>query len=95
MGIVVRDTETEVITFLQKVAGVVMAKIVQWLMISLYQGLLSFFTVVSSLSYCPLGAAIMIVSLVLFENEFLHIVSISFTAFILKLFRFLGLQGLV
>jgi len=30
------------------------------------------------------GAAIMIVSLVLFENEFLHIVSISFTALILN-----------
>jgi phospholipid-translocating ATPase len=30
------------------------------------------------------GAAIMIVSLVLFENEFLHIVSISFTALVLN-----------
>lgn len=30
------------------------------------------------------GAAIMIMSLVLFENEFLHIVSISFTALILN-----------
>lgn len=38
----------------------------------------------SSLSYCPLGATIMIMSLVLFENEFLHIVSISFTALILN-----------
>lgn len=31
-----------------------------------------------------LGAAIMIMSLVLFENQFLHIVSISFTALILN-----------
>jgi hypothetical protein len=31
-----------------------------------------------------LGAAIMIMSLVLFENEFLHIVAISFTALILN-----------
>lgn len=31
-----------------------------------------------------IGAAIMIMSLVLFENEFLHIVSISFTALILN-----------
>ena len=38
----------------------------------------------SSLSYSPLGATIMIMSLVLFENEFLHIVSISFTALILN-----------
>lgn len=30
------------------------------------------------------GAAIMIMSLVLFENEFLHIVSISFTALVLN-----------
>jgi len=30
------------------------------------------------------GAGIMIMSLVLFENEFLHIVSISFTALILN-----------
>ena len=30
------------------------------------------------------GAAIMIMSLVLFENEFLHIVAISFTALILN-----------
>ena len=30
------------------------------------------------------GTAIMIVSLILFENEFLHIVSISFTALILN-----------
>ncbi|KAF9458109.1 hypothetical protein BDZ94DRAFT_1174287 [Collybia nuda] len=41
----------------------------QWLMISVYQG------------KC---AAIMIMSLVLFENQFLHIVSISFTALILN-----------
>jgi phospholipid-translocating ATPase len=31
-----------------------------------------------------LGAAIMIISLVLFENEFLNIVAISFTALILN-----------
>lgn len=33
---------------------------------------------------CLTGAAIMIMSLVLFENEFLHIVAISFTALILN-----------
>lgn len=56
-----------------------------WLMISVYQG-----------GFCQLprrkfiltnlktGAAIMIMSLVLFENEFLNIVSISFTALVLN-----------
>ena len=54
-------------------------------MISLYQGpFSSFFTAISCFSYNPLGAAIMIMSLALFENEFLHIVSISFTALILN-----------
>ncbi|KAF8880756.1 hypothetical protein BD779DRAFT_1675759 [Infundibulicybe gibba] len=45
----------------------------QWLMISVYQG-----------KFPDSSAAIMIMSLVLFENEFLHIVSISFTALILN-----------
>jgi len=35
-------------------------------------------------THFSVGAAIMIMSLVLFENEFLHIVSISFTALILN-----------
>lgn len=55
-----------------------------WLMISVYQGL-------SGLPFLPrmflthsTGAAIMIMSLVLFENEFLNIVAISFTALILN-----------
>jgi hypothetical protein len=38
------------------------------------------------------GAAIMIMSLVLFENEFLHIVSISFTALILNELIMVALQ---
>jgi phospholipid-translocating ATPase len=48
---------------------------------------LFFFTAVFKLylnNIPPLGAAIMIMSLVLFENKFLHIVSISFTALILN-----------
>ena len=56
-------------------------------MISLYQGLLlsTFFDAVNCLTYTRfLGAAIMIISLVLFENEFLNIVAISFTALILN-----------
>jgi hypothetical protein len=54
-------------------------------MISLYQG-----TFVSLSGLLPLtqkpfkGAAIMIMSLMLFENEFLHIVSISFTSLIIN-----------
>jgi hypothetical protein len=54
-------------------------------MISLYQGT---FILLSGL--LPLtqklfkGAAIMIMSLMLFENEFLHIVSISFTSLIIN-----------
>lgn len=38
------------------------------------------------------GAAIMIMSLVLFENEFLHIVSISFSALILNELIMVALQ---
>ncbi|KAG5637700.1 hypothetical protein H0H81_003555 [Sphagnurus paluster] len=57
----------------------------QWLMISLYQGALpENFGWSHKLSSHLLGASIMIMSLVLFENEFLHIVSISFTALILN-----------
>lgn len=56
-----------------------------WLLISVYQGL---FDLVMhshrSLIECPPGGAIMLMSLVLFENEFLNIVSISFTALILN-----------
>ena len=53
-------------------------------MVSLYQGILEFTSNASSISHFVSGAAIMIMSLVLFENEFLHIVSISFTALILN-----------
>ena len=58
----------------------------QWLMISLYQGILlrPLFYLSTTLIMFITGAAIMIMSLVLFENEFLHIVSISFTALILN-----------
>ena len=61
-----------------------------WLEISLYQGS----SVSARLSWVRLtttfgvsfdiGSAIMIMSLVLFENEFLNIVSISFTALVLN-----------
>ena len=60
-------------------------------MISLYQGKPFFFFFLSYPFFhkhppAPTiaGAAIMIMSLVLFENEFLHIVSISFTALVLN-----------
>jgi hypothetical protein len=55
-------------------------------MISLYQGsLLSTFSSRYIVSHIRLpGAAIMIISLVLFENEFLNIVAIFFTALILN-----------
>jgi phospholipid-translocating ATPase len=57
----------------------------QWFMISLYQGRPSFqCSLACTHSTSAVGAAIMIMSLVLFENEFLHIVSISFTALILN-----------
>ncbi|KAG6820583.1 hypothetical protein H0H93_014810 [Arthromyces matolae] len=57
----------------------------EWLMISLYQGGLHNQTETGDRPLNRLvGAAIMIMSLVLFENEFLHIVSISFTALILN-----------
>jgi len=52
-------------------------------MISLYQGK---WTLIEApfMIQCFKGAAIMIVSLILFESEFLHIVSISFTSLILN-----------
>lgn len=55
-------------------------------MISLYQGMAESNCDRNSilLAYFIEGTAIMIVSLILFENEFLHIVSISFTALILN-----------
>jgi len=53
-------------------------------MISLYQGQIYPFSLSNWLILFHVGAAIMIMSLVLFENEFLHIVSISFTALILN-----------
>jgi hypothetical protein len=57
-------------------------------MISLYQGekqiICHEMYNESSVGGFMIGAAIMIMSLVLFENEFLHIVSISFTALILN-----------
>jgi len=54
-------------------------------MISLYQGEFRerVIDVLESEAYFA-GAAIMIMSLVLFETEFLHIVSISFTSLILN-----------
>ena len=56
-------------------------------MISLYQGRLSYLhgTLAQPLTRSTVaGAAIMIMSLVLFENEFLNIVAISFTALVLN-----------
>lgn len=60
-----------------------------WLMISVYQGLSLSFSIINGLVRLTLmclckGGAIMIMSLVLFENEFLNIVSISFTALVLN-----------
>jgi uncharacterized protein HemY len=57
-------------------------------MISLYQGK-SVFVIErkmkeNDVSFFFPGAAIMIIALVLFENEFLNIVAISFTALILN-----------
>lgn len=54
-----------------------------WLMISLYQGAFILHRETRQAETIA-GAAIMIMSLVLFENEFLNIVSISFTALILN-----------
>lgn len=51
---------------------------------------------INSLLYNPshifAGAAIMIMSLVLFENEFLNIVAISFTALVLNELIMVGLE---
>ena len=61
-----------------------------WLEISLYQGLsilarLSWIRISTSFGVSiDIGSAIMIMSLILFENEFLNIVSISFTALVLN-----------
>lgn len=54
-------------------------------MISVYQG--SYFLALCIFPYLILiclGGAIMMMSLILFENEFLNIVSISFTALVLN-----------
>ena len=56
-------------------------------MISVYQGIFACHRKVKiNTHFTPafLGAAIMIIALVLFENEFLNIVAISFTALILN-----------
>jgi len=61
-----------------------------WLEISLYQGLsvsarpFWIRLLISFGASFGVGSAIMIMSLILFENEFLNIVSISFTALILN-----------
>ena len=60
-----------------------------WLEISLYQGLSVYPFVLGKginvvRGFVCVGSAIMIMSLILFENEFLNIVSISFTALILN-----------
>ena len=58
-----------------------------WLMISVYQGTFACHLMQTSQTHFPppfLGAAIMILALVLFENEFLNIVAISFTALIVN-----------
>lgn len=55
-----------------------------WLMISVYQGQFALLCLPGARLMTSAGAAIMIMSLVLFENEFLNIVSISFTALILN-----------
>ena len=57
-------------------------------MISVYQGTFACHLIQTSQTHFPpppfLGAAIMILALVLFENEFLNIVAISFTALIVN-----------
>ena len=61
-----------------------------WLEISLYQGLFVSIhpsrarVLISVGAPFDIGSAIMIMSLILFENEFLNIVSISFTALVLN-----------
>ena len=56
-----------------------------WLLISVYQGSCDLaYPQPQTANRIPPGGAIMIMSLVLFENEFLNIVSISFTALILN-----------
>lgn len=55
-----------------------------WLITSLYQGEILFPNDILSFTNTIIGAAIMIMSLVLFENEFLNIVAISFTSLILN-----------
>jgi phospholipid-translocating ATPase len=55
-----------------------------WLMISVYQGWFLLMVFDDSIDVYLPGGAIMIMSLVLFENEFLNIVAISFTALILN-----------
>ena len=52
-------------------------------MISLYQGMCQL-PILEEASNLLLGGAIMIMSLVLFENEFLNIVAISFSALIVN-----------
>ncbi|KAF7723368.1 putative aminophospholipid-translocase [Apophysomyces ossiformis] len=55
-----------------------------WLLISVYQGHILFSRNECELIYCQTksGGAIMVLSILLFEDEFIHIVSISFTALI-------------
>ena len=55
-----------------------------WLITSLYKGEILFPNDILSFTNTIIGAAIMIMSLVLFENEFLNIVAISFTSLILN-----------
>ena len=56
-----------------------------WVMISLYQGEeFPYLCLAEQAVDSSLAAAIMIMSLVLFENEFLNIVAISFTALVLN-----------
>ena len=59
----------------------------EWLMISIYQGaILDSNSVNTDVKYgrAATGGAIMMMSLFLFENEFLNIVAISFTALVLN-----------
>ena len=56
-----------------------------WCLISIYQGILILIlsTIISQFCIISLGGVIMFGALLLFEEEFIHVVSISFTALIL------------
>ena len=56
-----------------------------WCLISIYQGILILIlsTILSQFCIISLGGVIMFGALLLFEEEFIHVVSISFTALIL------------